>query len=244
MLPQGMFSVAVATVDLPDALALRRPPRLRRPALDDGQRDADDPARPRPGRRGDPRPLRADGRARLPARRLLRRRHRPVAEALFWFAFSLPFNGLFLILTRTFFSLQRPWVPTCDRRLINLVLTAGVSRRALRALRRRRHRRRDRDRDARQRGRADGRPARPARRDRDPRLLDGAVRITLASAVLAGVAYLVWDVPRRRARRRHARPDRLAAAARCAPAASSTSARSWRCGCPRRRQLLDVVRRR
>ena len=35
-----------------------------------------------------------------------------VAEALFWFAFSLPFNGLFLLLTRTFFSLQRPWVPT------------------------------------------------------------------------------------------------------------------------------------
>ena len=35
-----------------------------------------------------------------------------VAEALFWFAFSLPFNGLFLICTRTFFSLQRPWVPS------------------------------------------------------------------------------------------------------------------------------------
>ncbi len=35
-----------------------------------------------------------------------------VAEALYWFAFSLPFNGLFLLLTRTFFSLQRPWVPT------------------------------------------------------------------------------------------------------------------------------------
>ena len=35
-----------------------------------------------------------------------------VSEALFWFAFSLPFNGLFLLLTRTFFSLQRPWLPT------------------------------------------------------------------------------------------------------------------------------------
>jgi putative peptidoglycan lipid II flippase len=35
-----------------------------------------------------------------------------VATALFWFAFSLPANGLFLLLTRTFFSLQRPWVPT------------------------------------------------------------------------------------------------------------------------------------
>jgi putative peptidoglycan lipid II flippase len=35
-----------------------------------------------------------------------------VATALFWFAFSLPANGLFLLLTRTFFSLQRPWIPT------------------------------------------------------------------------------------------------------------------------------------
>jgi putative peptidoglycan lipid II flippase len=35
-----------------------------------------------------------------------------VATALFWFALSLPTNGLFLLLTRTFFSLQRPWVPT------------------------------------------------------------------------------------------------------------------------------------
>jgi len=35
-----------------------------------------------------------------------------VATALFWFAFSLPTNGLFLLLTRTFFGLQRPWIPT------------------------------------------------------------------------------------------------------------------------------------
>jgi len=35
-----------------------------------------------------------------------------VATALFWFAFSLPTNGLFLLMTRTFFSLQRPWLPT------------------------------------------------------------------------------------------------------------------------------------
>jgi putative peptidoglycan lipid II flippase len=46
-----------------------------------------------------------------------------VAEALFWFAFSLPFNGLFLLLTRTFFSLQRPWVPTWIAAL-NLAVTA------------------------------------------------------------------------------------------------------------------------
>jgi len=46
-----------------------------------------------------------------------------VAEALFWFAFSLPFNGLFLLLTRTFFSLQRPWVPTAIAG-VNLGVTA------------------------------------------------------------------------------------------------------------------------
>ena len=46
-----------------------------------------------------------------------------VANALFWFAFSLPFNGLFLLLTRTFFSLQRPWVPTAISG-VNLAITA------------------------------------------------------------------------------------------------------------------------
>jgi len=37
---------------------------------------------------------------------------RLTAEALFWFAFSLPFSGFVLMLTRGFFSLQRPWIPT------------------------------------------------------------------------------------------------------------------------------------
>ena len=35
-----------------------------------------------------------------------------VATALFWFAFSLPTNGVYLLQTRTFFSLQRPWLAT------------------------------------------------------------------------------------------------------------------------------------
>ena len=46
-----------------------------------------------------------------------------VATALFWFAFSLPTNGLFLLLTRTFFSLQRPWIPTSIS-AANLAVTA------------------------------------------------------------------------------------------------------------------------
>ncbi len=49
-----------------------------------------------------------------------------VSEALFWFAFSLPFSGVFLLQTRTFFSLQRPWVPTAIS-IVNLIVTAGVS---------------------------------------------------------------------------------------------------------------------
>jgi putative peptidoglycan lipid II flippase len=49
-----------------------------------------------------------------------------VATALFWFAFSLPFNGLYLLMTRTFFSLQRPWIPTAISG-INLVIDVIAS---------------------------------------------------------------------------------------------------------------------
>jgi putative peptidoglycan lipid II flippase len=46
-----------------------------------------------------------------------------VATALFWFAFSLPTNGLYLLQTRTFFSLQRPWQATALA-TIDLVVSA------------------------------------------------------------------------------------------------------------------------
>jgi putative peptidoglycan lipid II flippase len=46
-----------------------------------------------------------------------------VATALFWFAFSLPTNGLYLLQTRTFFSVQRPWRAT-TLALIDLVVSA------------------------------------------------------------------------------------------------------------------------
>jgi putative peptidoglycan lipid II flippase len=49
-----------------------------------------------------------------------------VALALFWFSFSLPLNGANLLLTRTFFSIQRPWLPT-NLALASLVVNAGVS---------------------------------------------------------------------------------------------------------------------
>ena len=35
-----------------------------------------------------------------------------VAEAMVWWAISLPFQGMSLLLSRTYFSLQRPWVTT------------------------------------------------------------------------------------------------------------------------------------
>jgi putative peptidoglycan lipid II flippase len=46
--------------------------------------------------------------------------------ALFWFAFSLPFGGLNLLLTRTFFAVQRPWIPT-RLAAINIVIDVIVS---------------------------------------------------------------------------------------------------------------------
>lgn len=46
-----------------------------------------------------------------------------VATALFWFAFSLPTNGVYLLQTRTFFSLQRPWQATALA-AIDLVVSA------------------------------------------------------------------------------------------------------------------------
>ena len=49
-----------------------------------------------------------------------------VSEALFWFAFSLPLNGINLLLTRTFFSLQRPWMPT-RLAIWSLLVNLGVS---------------------------------------------------------------------------------------------------------------------
>ncbi len=46
-----------------------------------------------------------------------------VGTALFWFAFSLPTNGVYLLQTRTFFSLQRPWQATALA-VIDLVVSA------------------------------------------------------------------------------------------------------------------------
>jgi putative peptidoglycan lipid II flippase len=49
-----------------------------------------------------------------------------VSTALFWFSFSLPLSGINLLLTRSFFSLQRPWQPTAMAGL-SLSVNAVVS---------------------------------------------------------------------------------------------------------------------
>src|SRR5919198_1143634 len=49
-----------------------------------------------------------------------------VSSALFWFSFSLPFSAVNLLLTRTFFSLQKPWITTGIAGL-NLGVNVAVS---------------------------------------------------------------------------------------------------------------------
>jgi putative peptidoglycan lipid II flippase len=116
-----------------------------------------------------------------------------VATALFWFAFSLPTNGLYLLQTRTFFSLQRPWQATALATIdlvvsalaalalyapfgvggivagtgigttVAVVAQAVILRRKFGGLEMR-------------------------------RLLSTGIRITIAAAALAGVGWVVWDV--------------------------------------------------
>jgi putative peptidoglycan lipid II flippase len=126
MLPQGMFSVAVATVLFPtlSRLAARREPAEMRRRLGNGMRQIN--------------LLLIPAAALLmvlttPIVRLVYQRGQftphsthLVAVALFWFAFSLPFGGLNLLLTRTFFALQRPWIPTALAAL-NMIVDIVVS---------------------------------------------------------------------------------------------------------------------
>jgi putative peptidoglycan lipid II flippase len=126
MLPQGMFSVAVATVLFPtlSRMAARRDAAQMRRTLGTGMRQIN--------------LLLIPAAAFIvvlatPITRLLYERGHfdarsteLVSIALFWFAFSLPFGGLNLLLTRTFFALQRPWIPT-SLAAINIVVDIIVS---------------------------------------------------------------------------------------------------------------------
>jgi putative peptidoglycan lipid II flippase len=126
MLPQGVFSVAVATVLFPalSRMASRRDPDAMRSLVGNGMRQIN--------------LLMIPAATFLlvlaePVVRLLFQRHQfthtsthLVAIALFWFAFSLPFGGINLLLTRTFFAVQRPWIPT-RLAAINIVVDVIVS---------------------------------------------------------------------------------------------------------------------
>jgi putative peptidoglycan lipid II flippase len=126
MLPQGMFSVAVATVLFPQLsrLASRRDFPGLRAVTGVGMRQIALLLIPA---------MAATLVLATPIVRLVYQRgeftaHSTelTAEALFWFAFSLPFSGWNLLLTRTFFSLQKPWLPT-TLALGSLVVNAAVS---------------------------------------------------------------------------------------------------------------------
>jgi putative peptidoglycan lipid II flippase len=129
MLPQGLFSVAVATVLFPtlSRMAADRDVRAMRRALGIGMRQINLLLIPA-----------ATFMIVLatPIVRLLFQRgafgpHSThiVSVALFWFAFSLPFGGLNLLLTRTFFAVQRPWIPTglaAINILVDIVVSVGL----------------------------------------------------------------------------------------------------------------------
>ena len=126
MLPQGIFSVAVATVLFPQLsrLASRREIDGLRATAGTGTRQIALLLVPSAA---------ATIALAEPITRLVFERGafdagstRLTAEALFWFAFSLPFSGINLLLTRTFFSLQRPWLPTLLA-VGTLAINVGVS---------------------------------------------------------------------------------------------------------------------
>ena len=126
MLPQGLFSVAVATVLFPTLSRMA----AGRDAGGDAPRGRHRHAPDQPA--ADPRGGVHD-RARHADRRLVFQRGQFDAQsthlvsiALFWFAFSLPFGGLNLLLTRTFFAVQRPWIPT-RLAAVNIVVDIVVS---------------------------------------------------------------------------------------------------------------------
>jgi putative peptidoglycan lipid II flippase len=126
MLPQGMFSVAIATVLFPalSRLAARRDLDGLRALTANGMRQIFLLLIPAAA---------ATLVLATPITRLIYQHGRfgadstdLVSSALFWFSFSLPFSGVNLLLTRTFFSLQKPWITTGIAAL-NLTVNVAVS---------------------------------------------------------------------------------------------------------------------
>jgi putative peptidoglycan lipid II flippase len=126
MLPQGVFSVAVATVLFPtlSRMASNREPAAMRRAVGSGMRQINLLLIPAAAFMVVlPTPI-----VRLVFERgeFNAQSTHLVSIALFWFAFSLPFGGLNLLLTRTFFAVQRPWIPT-SLAAMNIVVDIIVS---------------------------------------------------------------------------------------------------------------------
>jgi putative peptidoglycan lipid II flippase len=126
MLPQGMFSVAIATVLFPalSRYAARRDLDGLRALTANGMRQIFLLLIPAAA---------ATLALATPITRLIYQHGHfgsgstdLVSSALFWFSFSLPFSGVNLLLTRTFFSLQKPWITTGIAGL-NLAVNVGVS---------------------------------------------------------------------------------------------------------------------
>jgi putative peptidoglycan lipid II flippase len=129
MLPQGLFSVAVATVLFPtlSRMAAGRDAAGMRRALGIGMRQINLMLIP------------ASVFMIVLAKPIVRlvfqrgafgaQSTHLVSIALFWFAFSLPFGGLNLLLTRTFFAVQRPWIPTrlaAINIVVDILLSVGL----------------------------------------------------------------------------------------------------------------------
>ena len=153
---------------LPGPEPLRRPPRLRRPARADSPTACARSSCCSSRRR--PRPSRCPSRSRGSSTSTAASAQSStdlVSSALFWFSFSLPFSGVNLLLTRTFFSLQKPWITDRDRRPEPHRQRRRLGR-ALQAVRdrgdRHRHRRLERGDDARADVLPAPRAARPPRR--------------------------------------------------------------------------------
>ena len=126
MLPQGVFSVAIATVLFPalSRFAARRDDDGLRALMANGMRQIFlllIPAAAATLALSEPitRLIYEHGRFGQSSTDL-------VSSALFWFSFSLPFSGVNLLLTRTFFSLQKPWITTAIAGL-NLTVNVAVS---------------------------------------------------------------------------------------------------------------------
>src|SRR6185437_15714673 len=119
-----------------------------------------------------------------------------VSIALFWFAVSLPFGGVNLLLTRSFFAVQRPWIPTGlaainmivdiivsvalykPLGIAGLVIGTAAANAVMTALQYRRLR-------IGFNGRLEG-----------PQTVMITVRVLVASAIIAVIARLIWEVLR------------------------------------------------